>query len=97
MKFYISGKLTNGDKETPDFTPFHEAERLLHVRGITEIFNPADYEEKDGQWEYYIARDMKWIMDNRPTMYMLPNWKDSLGARTEHELAKLIGLDIEYA
>lgn len=97
MKYYISGKISNGGTEEHIFDYFNEKEsELLKRPETTEVFNPARYEEEETAWEYYIARDVKWIMENRPKMYMLKNWKDSLGARTEHALAKALGLEIEY-
>lgn len=99
MIYYISGKITNGESEQPNFKYFFEAEELLWKReDCTTVFNPAKLEEKEyATWEHYLARDVKYIIDNRPTLYMLPNWEESKGARLEHELAKLLDLPIEYA
>lgn len=95
--FYISGKITDGEKETPNFDFFYEAEEMLKKReGCEKIFNPARLELDSKTWEEYLTRDLMWISDNKPTMYFLPNWKESRGARLEHEWAKSLGLPIEY-
>lgn len=96
MKYYLSGKISNGDTETHTFEHFDEMEDRLRLQGH-EVFNPVKLEQEGAPWEYYLARDVKWIMDNRPIMFMLEGWEGSRGARLEHELGKLLGLEIEYA
>jgi len=100
MKYYISGKLTNGSTEDiiKNSKPFHEAEAYLKDRkGTTMVFNPANWEEDTPKpWEWYLAEDLLLIVTERPIMYMLKNWEQSLGARLELEMAKRLSLTIEY-
>lgn len=72
---------------------FFLVERELIARGF-DVFNPARMEVDGKPWEWYLARDMKWIYENRPALYMLPGWQESRGARLEYELAKLLHLPV---
>ena len=92
---YLSGKISDGDKEESTFERFNEAESLLKSEGY-EVFNPASFEEENRSWEYYLARDLLWIVENEPTLYMLKGWEESKGARLEFELASLLELEIKY-
>ena len=97
-KYYISGKISNGGAEPieENLKRFNEVAQQLRAQGH-EVFNPAELEVEGGaSWEYYLARDLKWIYENRPTLYVLPNWKESQGARLEVEWGQLLGLDIQF-
>lgn len=96
MRYYLSGKISNGDTEPHNYAHFDEMEERLMLQGH-EVFNPAKLEKVGASWEWYLARDVKWIMEYRPTLLMLEGWEGSRGARLEHELGKLLGLEIEYA
>lgn len=72
---------------------FYLVERELTARGF-DVFNPARLEVEGKTWEWYLARDMKWIYENKPALYMLPGWQESRGARLEYELAKLLNLQV---
>lgn len=75
---------------------FMVAEAELLAQGH-EVFNPAKLEVVGGApWEWYLARDLKHICEERPSLYMLKGWEDSLGARLEKEFATLLGLPIEF-
>lgn len=95
MSYYISGKITDTsrEKELANMEVFYQTERELIARGF-DVFNPARLEVEGKSWEWYLARDLKWIYENRPTLYMLPGWEDSRGARLEYEFAKLLDLSI---
>lgn len=96
MKYYLSGKISNGGSEASTFDQFNEEETRLVAEGH-EVFNPAKLEVEGGaSWEWYLSRDLKYIYENRPTMFMLKGWEQSQGARLECEFAKLLGLTIEY-
>ena len=100
-KLYISGKIS---AETPEevkenLQRFNEkALELIWERGVDRenIFNPADLEVDGGTWEYYLIRDLTWIMEHRPAMYFMKGWGESRGARLEHELARYLGLKMEF-
>jgi len=96
-RIYISGKITD---TTParirqNMRKFHAKEQELLGQGW-EVLNPARFEVKGATWEFYVDRCIEWITKNRPTMYMLKDWKESRGARLEHERALALGLTIIY-
>lgn len=95
MLYYISGKITDTsrEKELANMEVFYLVERELIAKGF-DVFNPARLEVEGKPWEWYLARDTKWIYDHRPAMYMLPGWKESRGARLEYEIAKMLHLCI---
>lgn len=94
---YISGKITDTtlQREKENIARFSEVSALLRDQGH-EVHNPADFVVEDYSWEQYLARDLKWIQDNKPSMYMMLGWEDSQGARLEWEFAKLLDLVIDY-
>lgn len=95
---YISGRISapTREEELENMGVFNRKAKELRAKGL-EVFNPAELEEKEVKsWEYYLARDLKWIFENKPKMYMLKKWETSRGARLEFELAKLLSLEIEY-
>ena len=97
MIYYISGLISNGCEQKPTFKGFYEAEEMLLKReDCTGVFNPAKLEKTGATWEYYMTRDLLFIIENNPTMYMLQGWEQSKGARLEHEVAKELGPETEY-
>ena len=94
---YISGPITdkNPIRQKEHLTRFYETERVLNALGF-QCFNPARLEQEGWTWEKYLARDIMWIHNNKPTMYMMRGWENSLGAKTEWETAQLLGLKIIY-
>lgn len=95
MLYYLSGPITapTRQEELDNMKVFFDTEADLVARGF-EVFNPAKLEVDGKSWEWYLARDVKWIYDNRPALYMLPGWKESRGARLEYEVAKMLHLCI---
>lgn len=93
---YISGSLTNGGTKKLDPRAHNKMARILRKMG-NKVFNPAELEQKTKKsWEWYLSRDLLWIEKHKPMMMMLTNWKESLGARLEHELALRLKLTIIY-
>lgn len=93
---YISGAISNPDREVvkKNIQRFNEKEVELEKMGW-DVFNPARLEVKGGaSWEYYLARDLAWMFEHKPTLYMLEGWEESRGARLEYETAKLLNLNI---
>lgn len=93
---YLSGKIsdTTREKELLNMQKFFEVETELVGRGF-KVFNPARLEVEGAPWEYYLARDLKWIIDNKPMIYLIDrNWVDSKGARLEVEFAKVLHLQV---
>lgn len=48
-----------------------------------------------GKYSYFLLRDLM-ALANKDAIYMLRDWTESYGARTEHEFAKANGLKIMY-
>lgn len=94
---YISGKISNLDPhiEKQNLKRFFEVEKQLNKLGF-KTFNPAKLNIVDGTWEYYLAKDLRWIVENKPSLYVMRGWESSSGARLEVELAKQMGLPIHY-
>lgn len=97
MAIYISGKITAPTEEERlnNLKRFADKEKELSHLGLV-VFNPAKFEDKKLNWEDYIARDVVWIYENRPDIYVMRDWEESRGARTEIALGKLLGLKIIY-
>jgi len=83
VKIYIAGKITN----YPDHKKhFLEAEQALTSLGH-KVINPSVLPEGFEQQEYmHICYSMIDVCDG---VYMLDNWRDSVGAGKEHEYAKV--------
>lgn len=94
-KIYISGKISGLETEEVK-SLFNQAEQSLKLRGF-ETVNPLDvlpYQEHL-TWEDYMIADIKALFDCK-AIFMLTNWKDSRGARIEHNIANELGLRIIY-
>lgn len=94
--YYLSGRISDSSPEQQalNILKFYEVERDLVARGFN-VFNPAKLEVVGGKWEYYLARDLKFIIENKPFIYLIDeHWHTSLGARLEVEVARLYGLTI---
>lgn len=90
MKIYVAGKITGLDnfKEV-----FQEAEDTLKAEGYT-VMNPAILPPGFTQEEcMHVCYAMIDICDG---VYMLSNWKDSVGANLEHDYALSHAKDIIY-
>ena len=99
MKLYMSGCISNKDKklELRNIALFFKAEaRLRKYYPEFEIHNPARYCHRGWTWEIYLAHDLKYLVDNRPVMYMLNGWELSRGALLEWEFARVLGLNVLY-
>lgn len=100
---YLSGSISNGGTKESTFERFFEAEERLKAKGF-EVINPARMQDPKievlddsvEKWIRYMARDIKILIEERPTMYFLKGWEKSVGANIEHFKAKELGLTIEY-
>lgn len=103
MKVYISGKI--GEEVLSDATlrKFDRAETLLRGQGH-QVFNPtrsglgehAEYRSVVRGTSFYteiVLLDLK-ALSKCDAIYLLPDWKDSPGAKVELEFARAIGLKI---
>jgi predicted outer membrane lipoprotein len=92
-RIYISGKISGIEEVAGEF--FSEAERYLLSLGFG-VINPMKLEHNhDKKWESYMREDIKGLMEC-DAIYMLSNWEVSRGAKIEHHLATVLGMDILY-
>jgi len=94
MKIYISGKISHlPEKEVKD--KFEKAFQKLKAHRA-EVINPCNLpHEHDHTWESYMKEGLKSMLDC-DIVYMLSDWKQSRGAITEYELAKLLKIKVLY-
>ena len=103
---YLSGAMT---KEPHHRQIFEFYEDLFEEAGY-EVLNPvwiSDYLiEENGlnpkeawspTWRNFFLREDVRAMLECDKVVMLPNWKKSEGAKLEHKIAKLMGMEICYA
>lgn len=95
-RIYISGKITGLNSECAK-SLFYGAEKFLETQGEMEVINPMRYIEfVDGwTWQQYMIEDIK-LLFTCTDIFMLNNWKDSKGAKIEHSIAEILGLNIVY-
>lgn len=81
MKYYIAGPITGNPNYKEDFA---RAERSCQSHGHT-VMNPAVLAEGFEQKEYmHICRAMIDVCD---TVFFMPGWRNSEGAKLEHAYA----------
>ena len=98
-RVYISGKVSGCDwRETQAKFAVAANELLLAGIGPNDIFNPIDVGVIFPALEYeeYMKIDIA-LLELCDAIYMLPDWKDSPGAKREHARAEELGLTIIYA
>ncbi len=97
MNIYIAGKIT-GLTEAEAFESFDLAAREIEKRGH-EPLNPMRLvdQDPDRTYEDLLLNALEIVLVSAEAMYMLPNWRDSLGARIEHAIATEKKLPIYYA
>lgn len=92
---YISGPIT-GRPESVYIPAFAQAKNKLTEAGYYPI-NPCELSHlHDKKWESYMAEDFRALLDCQ-AIYMLPDWKESKGARIEHAVASELGMEIIYS
>jgi hypothetical protein len=100
LRVYISGPMTG----YPDFNreAFHKAEVKLDAAGFDAV-NPAKFPEQKGWvWHHYMRYDIKLLVTDCTSIYMLDGWQHSRGAKLEREIAYQLGFtevvyDYDYA
>jgi len=99
-KIYIAGKISGEDlekckKKFQDYIDsiyddyYEDFEYPFHGLLINEKLIPK------GTWNQYMRNDIA-ILIICDEIHMLPDWKDSKGAKIEHQLALDLGIKIVY-
>ena len=94
---YISGKMRGMDERESRHL-FWVAEQHLRDKGYS-VINPWEIEGKHtdcDDWGDFIIDDLRIIHQYADCVYMLNNWRDSDGAKTEHDFAIGDGIRIFY-
>lgn len=83
-------------KPEHNFPAFNQAALMLAKDGW-EPLNPADNFDGDTslEWVTYMREDIGMLL-KADAIYFLPGWQNSKGARTEHNVAKALGLEFLY-
>jgi len=90
MKVYIAGKIT----DNPDYMEqFAEAEKVLKQAGYA-VMNPTILPAGFEHHEY--MKVCLGMVDACKSVYMLNNWRDSKGAKMEHDWALGRGKTVIY-
>ena len=93
MRIYISGKITGNKNYIEQFA---EAEKWLMSQGY-EVINPIKFGEAYPHLYYseYMEIDLA-LLKLCDAIFMLANWQDSNGAKTELAVAKSLGKTVKY-
>lgn len=89
-KVYISGKVT-GLPINVARKLFSDAEDKINGLGKYEAVNPLQDDKEGYEWEYYMRKDIKLLMDCE-YIHFLPNWQESRGANLEMIIARQLGI-----
>ena len=93
-KIYIAGKVS-GEERMKVFMKFMAAEsRLKLTHPGCEVVNPIRFCASEWPWADCMRRCITHLMEC-DTIYMLPDWKKSRGARLEHFIALKLGMRVE--
>lgn len=96
MRIYIAGKITGLVYEEA-LRAFTEAEDELRRCNVTPVNpmkeNGLDDGGKPHEWIDYMERDIPRLLSCQ-AIYLLPNWKQSTGARVEKAIAEGLGMQI---
>lgn len=94
MLIYISGKITGLDYADVE-SKFQDAQDLLSDIGF-EVVNPLNNGlTKEHSWEQHMVKDFELLLPC-DAIYMMDNWKDSIGARIEYQTAFEMNKDVWF-
>lgn len=89
---YLAGPMTG----LPEFNYplFNEVAAQLRGQGC-EVRNPAESDDGSSgkSWEFYMRLALRQLLEC-DSMVLLPGWRQSRGARIEHNIACELGMDI---
>lgn len=92
LRIYIAGPMTGYPEH--NYPAFAAASERLRELGY-EVVSPAEINaglEMDG-WAACMRRDLVQLT-TCDTMYMLPGWENSRGARLEWQIAEALGMSV---
>lgn len=94
-KVYLSGKITGLDLGEA-IANFQSMARHVKSTGHHPV-NPMEILafHIDLTWQDYMKADIKALCDCHEIL-LHPNWKDSKGAKLEHEIAVNLGLEVKH-
>jgi hypothetical protein len=97
MKIYIAGKITGLDF-LEAIENFRCGERAVEGCGHVAL-NPLKLVDQceSRTYEELLLDALRVVLEQAEALYMLPDWRDSKGARAEHALAEIFGKPIFYA
>jgi hypothetical protein len=92
MTIYISGKITGLDWQDA-FDKFCQAEKIIEGWGCRPVSPMRNGLPKKAPWTIHMIRDIELLMGCQ-AIYLLPDWRDSQGARIEEFIARELGLAV---
>ena len=90
MRYYISGQIANNPTYQADF---ERAEMWLKLQGY-EVINPCKV-SYDLSYAEFMKIDLL-LLEMCDAIYMLSNWEQSNGAKTELAVAKSLGKKVKF-
>lgn len=94
MKIYISGKIT-GLPFSEVEAKFQQAEWLLEALELEAVNPLKNGLTKEHSWHEHMLKDIELLFPCEGIL-MLDNWKDSVGAGIEYDIAMRMGKDIWF-
>ena len=93
LKIYLAGPMTG--LPGLNFAAFHAAALWLRGMGHT-VINPTELNtDPDAEWHACMRMDIAALV-TCDTIYLLPGWEDSRGAKLEHDIAERLGMAIVF-
>ena len=98
-RIYIAGKISDIDLEVAKLKFHSYSQKILNNNTI--VINPFVTNSKlikkgNGTWEQYMKNDIRELI-KCDEAHFLPCWKESKGAKIEHQLCLDLGIKIIYA
>lgn len=99
-RFYIAGKVS-GENYADVVRKFDEAEKQIYESinygdfqlGRVVVFNPISICDQSWCWLYCMLVCLQYVLVSQ-VIVLLPDWRESRGARIEERFARLLGKTI---